>query len=83
MSFLHEVIKASPEVAQGLRVPAESERDALRAEVERYKRALERLSGMVDCHECPFGANGSQVCVTNTCAALPQWALSEAGKVEA
>ena len=58
----------------------QSELTALRAEVEVMRRAVDRLAGMVDCHDCPFGAHGSERCVTNTCAALTEWAISEARK---
>ena len=59
---------------------AESERDALRAEVERYKRAVDVLSD----YFCPpiGSARCEQFCEKysdcNDC--MVEWALSEAGK---
>jgi hypothetical protein len=60
---------------------AESERDALRAEVERYKRALEKAIGLG--HYCPPGYTdcddaGSDIKDCAQCRS--EWALSEAGK---
>ena len=54
-----------------------AERNDLLAKVDKYKKALDKLSGMIDCHECPFGAQGSERCVANTCASLPKWAMSD------
>jgi hypothetical protein len=61
----------------------ESERDALRKEVERYKRALEKAIGLG--HYCPPGYTdcddaGSDIKDCAQCRS--EWALSEAGKEE-
>ena len=58
-----------------------SERDALRAEVERYKRALEKAIGLG--HYCPPGYTdcddaGSDIKDCAQCRS--EWALTEAGK---
>jgi len=67
---------------------AESERDALRAEVEKYKRALEwvlrKTVDSMDCPmDCPPELHGKECdgpsnreCVK----CVSKWALSEAGK---
>lgn len=92
MSFLHEVIKASPEVAQGLRVPAESERDALRAENERLRRVIDEIAPMIPCHKCPGGWGvdrptdpcppDGETCAERVINEVSEWAISEAGKGE-
>jgi hypothetical protein len=62
----------------------ESECDALRAEVERCKRALEKMAEYVGPEaDCPPGTEDCEGCWSHpeklkTC--FVQWALSEAGK---
>lgn len=69
------------------RMCADLDLSALRAEVERYKRALEWvLRKTVDSMDCPPELHGKECdgpsnreCVK----CVSKWALSEAGKVEA
>ena len=59
-----------------------SERDALRKEVEGYKRALEKLAKKLCwcCNACPYLVNQQCTEMDKDCwEILSEWALSEAG----
>lgn len=67
-------------------LPRESERDALRAEVERYKRALEKLASHVAPQiDCPPDMKSKPCLLSNPSQCgkcLAGWAISEARKGE-
>ena len=55
-----------------------SERDALRAEVERYKRALEKVAECLDCNCCPLVDRCPVPLSECNHKSKVEWALSEA-----
>ncbi len=77
--------RGAAEVREGMRDAVAK----LQAETAMLRKALEKLAEIVDCHQCPFGAQGSPQCAVAvqttkddaSCAkSLSEWAISEARK---